>query len=190
MGHGGGFTYLLSSLLKTCNNLSVKAMKTKFKNKTEVLTYELEGMYDAEKKWMAAFSEINPYISSHDLKKEMEKYAEQASEKRLKLKRIFSYLLSGPYKRKNKVIDAMLEECRNTLSASSDFETNTAMAYHFFKQMIEYKTCSYSIAKSQAIELELEPVADLLSEICAWEKEAHRSLMSALKKMQAKALIM
>lgn len=165
-------------------------MKTKFKNKTEVLAYEIEGMYDAEKKWIVSFTEINPYVSSHDLKKEMEKYAERACEKRLKLKRIFSYLLSGPFNRKNKVIDVMLDECRATLSASSDFETNTALAYHFFKLMIDYKTSTYNLVKLQAIELELEPVADLLNEICEWEKESQRSLTNALKKMQMKALVM
>lgn len=165
-------------------------MKTKLKNKTDVLTYEIEGMYYAEKKLASSLVAINEYVSSQEIKREIQKYAERASEKRLKLKRIFSYLLSGPYNRRNKVIESMMEECQATLSASSDFETNTTLIYHFLKLIMEYKTCSYGIAKTQALELELDPVADLLNEICEWEKEASRSLMEAIKKTQTKALLM
>jgi ferritin-like metal-binding protein YciE len=85
-------------------------MKLEFKDLNEVLTYHIEGLYDAEKTLQKKISDLLTSVTSPELKSILLKFLENRADTRIKLKRIFSYLLSGPFKRRDKVINQMLIE--------------------------------------------------------------------------------
>ncbi len=151
-------------------------MKPILNNLNEALTYHLEGMYDAEKKLQKSAPDYTNCVTSRALKSEIKKYFESARDKRIKLKRIFSYLLAGPFGRKSKVIDKMLKDVDNILKYASSPELKDAMVIPSLQAIIHYKIASYGAAKAFAIVLELETVTDLLEEVLELEMESDRAL--------------
>ncbi|HWA33527.1 MAG TPA: DUF892 family protein, partial [Cyclobacteriaceae bacterium] len=93
-------------------------MKNKITNLTQALTYTLEGMYDSEKKIQRDLPDLSSSLASGALKKLLSQYLETSQDRRLKLKRIFSYLLAGPFGRKSKVTAKAFEEMTEALKMS------------------------------------------------------------------------
>lgn len=163
-------------------------MKTTLNNLNETLAYLLEGMYDAEKKLLKVVPDCLHLVTSRALKSEIKKYVESAADKRIKLKRIFSYLLAGPFGRKNKVIDRMLKEAGNILKFTSSPEVKDAMLIGCLQAINHHKISAYGTAKAFSVELELQAVTDLLTEVLEWEKETDQALTKiALKEVNGKA---
>lgn len=146
-------------------------MKNKLTNLTEVLAYQLEGMYDTEKKLQHSIPICVEVIKLEILKLEVKKYGELATDKRTKLKRIFSYLLIERFGRKNKVIDSLLKDTQEMIKYASTDHLRDAVVLACMESINHYKIANYNTALAFAIELNLETVSDLLHEILAWEKE-------------------
>lgn len=146
-------------------------MKNKLTSLSEVLAYQLEGMYDAEKKLQHGIPICVESIKLEALRQEVKKYGELSTDKRTKLKRIFSYLLVERFGRKNKVIDSLLKDTQKMLSYASTDHLRDAVALACIQNINHYKIANYNTALAFAIKLNLETVSDLLHEILAWEKE-------------------
>ena len=151
-------------------------MKTKLTSLNELLAYQLEGMYDAEKKLQQDLPVCTEGIKLDALKQEVIKYGELSTDKRTKLKRMFSYLLVERFGRKNKVIDSLLKETQKMLSCASTDHIRDAVTLACIQSINHYKIANYNTALAFAIELNLETVADLLHEILVWEKETAAAL--------------
>jgi ferritin-like metal-binding protein YciE len=163
-------------------------MKPVLNNLNEALSYQLEGMYDAEKKLQKALPDCFNAATSQTLKNEIKKYFESTQDKRLKLKRIFSYLLVQPFNRKNNVIDKMLEDCQAISRQTNAKALRDAMLIGHLQEINHYKISSYGTAKAFASLMELQHVADLLGEVIAWEKETDQILTKiAMKEVNEKA---
>ncbi len=143
----------------------------KLSNLNEVLAFHLEGLYDAEKKLQHAIPACIEGVELNVLKDAINKYGEQAAEKRTKLKRIFGYLLVEPFKRKNTVIDTMLKDTHQMLEYAASDTLRHAVLLACFQSINHYKMAGYNSALAFAIVLNLDTVSDLLHEILEWEKE-------------------
>lgn len=137
----------------------------------EFLAFHLEGMYDGEKKLQHQLPTISQGVRHKELKEEIDKYVARAAEKRSKLKRVFSYLLVPPFKRKNKVIDSLFKEAHEALQHASGDTVHDAVITACVQSINHYNIANYSTALAFAVELNLEVVADLLHEILEWEKK-------------------
>jgi ferritin-like metal-binding protein YciE len=149
-------------------------MKTKLKNLNSALTFLLEAMYDAEKRIQNELPRIAK-ATSPNVKKLLMSYLETAADKRMKLKRIFSYLLSGPYKRKSRVIKGVMEELEDIAEISGPAAVRDLLVMNAVSSLAQYKSIMYQNAGDIAARLELEPVVELINEIVNWEKEAAQS---------------
>lgn len=164
-------------------------MKLALNNLNEALTYHLEGMYDGEKKLQKALPHLFSYATSSVLKSEIKKYLNSVKDKRLKLKRVFSYLLAGPFGRKNKVIDKILKDGSKILECTRANELRDALLIGHLQGLVHYKISSYGIAKDFASRLDLQNVTDLLQEVLEWEKETDKMLTKiATKEVNKKAI--
>lgn len=163
-------------------------MKLKLKNLNQALTYHLEGMYDAEKKIQKAIPSLVKRVSSSTLKTELKKYLESAADKRTKLKRVFSYLLAGPFRRKNKAVDKMLEDLGNIISAEVPKELKDVLIIGSLQAINHFKISSYGTARALSEALELTTAAELLGQMLQWEKDTDRSLsLIAAREVNGKA---
>lgn len=106
----------------------------------------------------------------------------QAREKRLKLKRIFSYLLTDRFGRKNKVADAMISNLHALVKNVSLPEAKNLLLTNCLQNYFQYRICSYENAIVLSSHLDLEKVSDLLSEIVNWERDIARRLKEVAKK--------
>ena len=142
----------------------------------EFLSFHLEGMYDGEKKLQHQLPTISQGVRHKGLKEEIDKYVALAAEKRSKLKRIFSYLLVPPFKRKNKVVDSLFKETYEALQHTSEDTVHDAVITACLQSINHYNIANYSTALAFAVELNLEVAADLLHEILEWEKKTDITL--------------
>lgn len=156
-------------------------MKRTLENMNEALTFHLENMYDAEKMLQKKLADFLPHIVSPALKKEWTRYCESTPDKRLKLKRIFSYLLSGPFNRKNPSMEEMLKEMKE-VSKMTKGPLRDVMLIATMHQIIHWKIAAYGTARALAMVMELQTVTDLLEEIVQWEKEADAILSRIAEK--------
>lgn len=146
-------------------------MKNPLTNFHEALVYQLEGLYDAEKRLQKAMPILSHKVTISALQAEIIKYGEHASDKRSKLKRAFSYLGCGPFGRKNRIMHDFLKDTFELCEHSSADRIRDAMVMASIKNISQYKLADYGTALGFAIALELDTVADLLHEIISWEKE-------------------
>ena len=151
-------------------------MKLKFKNLTEVLAFQLEEMYVAEKAIQKALPRVIRTVSSKKLKIEYKKYLENTSDKRLKLKRIFSYLLIQPIDRKSKVMVKMLDQLQAVAKSKTTGKLKDSQLLSSLGSIAHYKFSVYGMARLFADELELATVAELLSQIISWEEETQLTI--------------
>jgi ferritin-like metal-binding protein YciE len=145
----------------------------KLNNLTEVLAFLLEGLYDAEKKVQHTIPTCIEAIKLPALKEEIKKYGELSSEKRSKLKRIFSYLLVQPFKIKNRVIDMMLKDTHELLEHATTDDLRETVLLSCIQSINHYKLAGYTTALAFALELNQDNVCDLLHEILEWEKDSN-----------------
>jgi ferritin-like metal-binding protein YciE len=162
-------------------------MNTSFNNLNEALTYNLEGLHDAEKKLQVTLPKVITQTNSAALKGLLEKYATSAGDKRIKLKRAFSYLLAGPFGKRGKAIGEMISEFSFISKRSSTAEIKDALLGSCLSTIICYKIASYSSAMSFALALGLHPVADLISEVLEWERESDKALTKIMTKLSNRA---
>ena len=160
-------------------------MKPLFSNLNEVLTYHLEELHDAEKKLQMAIPNALAHANSSALKGVLESYASSAGDKRIKLKRAFSYLLAGPFGKQSKAIGEMISELSAISKKTSSPEIKDALLGSCLSTIICYKISAYSSAMSFALALELHPVADLISEMLEWESETDKALTKILGKLSS-----
>lgn len=162
-------------------------MKPLFNNLNEALTYHLEGLHDAEKNLQIILPKVITETDSAALKSVFEKYAASAADKRLKIKRAFSYLLSGPFGKQNKAIREMIAELSSISKKTSTSEIKEVLLACCLSTIIHHKIAGYSSAMTIALALELHPVANLVSEVLGWESESDRELAKIMGKLSARA---
>jgi ferritin-like metal-binding protein YciE len=151
-------------------------MNSKIKNLNEALTYQLEGLYDAEKKLQKQIPDLLLHLASSDLKTALQDFKVNRKEARIKLKRIFSYLLSGPYQKKNKVVDQLLNEVIAISEIKASSQLKDLLSISTFLAIVNYQLSTYRSAKSMASILDLDVVVEQLDEIIKWLQQTDRVL--------------
>jgi ferritin-like metal-binding protein YciE len=142
----------------------------------DALAFQLSSMYDAEHKLRLQIPLCYPHTSFIHLQNEMVKYTEQSSNKITKLERIFNYLMEEPTGNPNGVVDKMMEEINEVMKHATSPRLRDVMLTSSLLALNHYKMGVYSCAQVVALELEIETVSDLLSEIVHWEKETNKML--------------
>lgn len=151
-------------------------MKPHFKDLNKALTYHLEGMYDAEKQIIDFIPGCVKHATSHALKDEIRKYGEMMADERVKLKRIFGYLLTGPYGRKATAVGEMLQDIKQFSKAASSAEVKDVVIIAGLQLLIHYKISAYGTGLAFAEQLGLDTAAELLAEMLDWEKATNKAL--------------
>ncbi len=150
-------------------------MKPFISNHAKALTYLLEDMYDAEKKIQKNLPALESLITSSKLKSEVGKYHESAGDKRIKLKRIFSYLLVGRFGRENEAIHELLKESRVLGKVTVPSDLRDRMIIVSLQEINQCKIAVYEAALVLADQMNLVTVTELLEEILNWERETSSS---------------
>src|SRR5688572_478270 len=127
----------------------------KLTNLNEVLAFQLEGMYDAEKKLQHHLPLIAEGVQLHCLKEGINKYLERSSDKRSKLKRIFSYILVQKSNRKNKVVEMIFNETRDLAHQASESYLRDVIYVACLQSINHYKIANYRAALALALALNL-----------------------------------
>jgi len=146
-------------------------MNHSIKNLNQVLAFQLEGLYEIVKTLQGDLSKVSKLVSDQEMRMVFNSYRQNLGDQRLKLKRIFGYLLNGPYGRKTShsanaiaqwddVGDMdMLPGLRDVLLATS------------LEFSIQHLATAYTSARYIAMRLELDIVVRLLDELIDSEEE-------------------
>lgn len=156
-------------------------MTRKIKSLHEILACQLEGLYDGEKKLQHYLHSRQSAIEGFALKEELQKFESHSSDARMKLKRIFSYLLMEPFKIKNNIISGFIKDLDIMTSCISDAHDREMFTRNSIHSINAYKVSAYSTALELSHKLALDQVSDLLNEIIA----AAIACDTKLQKMQA-----
>ena len=145
-------------------------MKPTINYLNQALAFQLEGMYCLTKQLQEETAAISRAVSDPELAEIVESYRQNLADQRLRLKRIFGYLLSGPYHRKS--------EAFSTCSRFSDVNGKNILPHlrdvlvsDELRSTIQYMIASYNSARYIAMRSELDTVARLLDEIVLSEEE-------------------
>ncbi len=155
-------------------------MKIKLKNLNATLTYSLESMYDAEKRIQSELPTLVNMIASNALAKATTAYVETSADKRTKLKRVFSYLLAGPFENISCSAEGFFLDLERVAKISSPSAVRDLLAAKSLRGLALHKSFVYEGAMELAGQLGLEKVSELLEEILAWEK----NYIDTLKKIE------
>jgi len=159
-------------------------MKKSLATLEDALAFELQCLYDGEKRLKDKIKNCIQNLESETLKAVLDKYAESAEHKLLKMDRMFSYLSQEPGSRRNEVMDKLLEESQYRAKCPASGKISNVLLISAFRHINQYKISVYKTALMHALELELENVADLLHQILEWERKTNK----ALTELELKAL--
>ena len=142
----------------------------------DALSYQLQGLLYTENIVNEEFKICNHYITSPDVKTVIKNYLDHTDDVKLKLDRIFNYLMLEPFARKNEVINKMIDETQHLLTYTSSSHLKDIMMIGCIKNVNAYKTASYQTSYLMAAELELDTASDLVQQILEWETATGRLL--------------
>lgn len=151
-------------------------MKKAFTKLEDILSLELQGLYDGEKILKEEINAILPYTDVEELKSILINYAESSDHKRLKLDRMFSYLMEEPSSKVNTVMNKLLEDTRLRAKHSLSDKIKSLVLISGFQLINHYKIIAYKTALMYSLELELDTVSDLLHQVIEWERKTERAL--------------
>src|SRR5688500_15962548 len=109
-------------------------------------------MYDGATKLQHQLPHTTHEDIHKGLKEEIDIDVIHVAEKRSKLKRIFSYLLVPPFKRKNKVVDSLFKETHEALQHTSEDTVHDAVITACLQSINHYNIANYSTALAFAVE--------------------------------------
>ena len=151
-------------------------MKTTIHSTQEALAFQLQGLYYIESKVSGELKHCIDHITSNKVKNQITKYASDSESKFLKLERIFDYLMYEPLNRKNEVVSKMLLETYQMLSYKSSPHLKDMLIVSCAQNINAYKISGYRTAYLLAVEVDLDPVIDLLQQILESELETETVL--------------
>lgn len=151
-------------------------MKKTIKTLQDALSYNLQGMLYAEDKVGEEFKKCRHHLSSDEVKKVIQSYLNNAENVKLKLQRVFNYLMIERAKRRNDVIDKMIDETQHLLTYASSPHLKDILMIGCIKNINAYKTACYQSSYLMAIELEMDTPADLIQQVLEWEVTIGKSL--------------
>lgn len=133
----------------------------------EILACQLEELYDGEKRLQHDLHTRQSAVEGLAFKEELQKFESQCSDARMKLKRIFSYLLMDPFKIKSNTISGFIKDLDMMTSSIADAHDREMFTRRSFHCINTYKVTVYNSALEMSHKLALDPVSDLLNEIIA-----------------------
>jgi ferritin-like metal-binding protein YciE len=151
-------------------------MKTSLRTLNEVLTFQLEGMYDAEKRIQKELPKWTSLLESADAAEIVSRYIENATANRLKLKRIFGYLLTGPFNRRNSPVEHMLAEGSEIARLTGKGNYRDILILSGLEGLHQYKVTCYHTALRIALQIELNKVSEMLEDMIFMEMESGQEM--------------
>ena len=151
-------------------------MNSSIKNLNQVLAFELEGMYEIVKTLQQDLSKISKSIDDHETRMVFKAYNQNLGDQRLKLKRIFGYLLNGPYGRKSSHTATAIVQWSDITEKHALPRLRDVLLGKSLGLAIQYQIIAYTEARYIAMRLELDMVVKLLDEIIDSEEEFSRNL--------------
>ncbi|HZY79622.1 MAG TPA: DUF892 family protein [Cyclobacteriaceae bacterium] len=148
-------------------------MNTSIQNLNQALAFQLEGVYEVVKQLQTDISKVSKSIEDHEIRTVFNDYRRSLADQRLKLKRIFGYLLNGPYGRKTNHSIAGWDEIteRDMLPRLRDILYSSSL-----QQAIQYMTTAYTDARYVAMRIDLGIVVRLIDEILDEEEKFAQSI--------------
>jgi ferritin-like metal-binding protein YciE len=143
-------------------------MSSSIKNLNQTLAFHLEGVYEVVRHLQTDLSKCSRSIGDPETRAVFNDYRRCLEDQRLKLKRIFGYLLAGPYGRKMNHPFAKWDEIagHDMLPGLRDILFGTTL-----QEIIRYMITVYTDARYIAMRLDLNPVIVLLDEILDEEEK-------------------
>lgn len=151
-------------------------MKKSLNSLKEALAYQIQGLYNAEKKLE---KEIPKYLSNATdilLIEEMKKYLDSCDDKITKLERVFNYLMVEPEVKKNEVMEKLIDNTHDIVKFATSDKVRDAMLIACMQNINHHKIAGYGTCHSFAIHLNLETVTALLHDTLEWEKSTDHAL--------------
>jgi ferritin-like metal-binding protein YciE len=145
-------------------------MKTSIVDFQSALSVQLETMRNTEELIQSSLTGFARCLTDKQLKDLVKRYARSSRYKRLKLKRMFSYVLRGPFLIKGSPAKEVMRTMDDISKKSVKGITDLLCASTLLG-LVHYKVSIYQTAKEMAAYCALEEVSDLLNEILVMENE-------------------
>jgi ferritin-like metal-binding protein YciE len=140
-------------------------MNKKITSQPELLAYQLEELYDGEKKLQHVIHALIDTSDAFAFKEDLQKFERQCSEARMKIKRIFSYLMVDSFGIKNNTIVGFIKDFERTMEYVEDAKDRQLFTKTLIQGINSYKLSLYEVALGLSHKVDQDQVADLLKEI-------------------------
>lgn len=146
-------------------------MKPAISNLNHVLAFQLEGMYEIVKSHQHAIQLAIKGSTDSSAKDLLRSYSENLFEHRLKLKRAFGYILSGPYGRRTAPVGDAIVPFREIIERNAPAAMTDILMVTAMHAGIQFMITSYTDARYLAMRVEMDQVVAILDEILSIEED-------------------
>ena len=151
-------------------------MKNQITKLEDILALQLQELHNSERAIKEKINTLLLYSESEELNEILLKYSESSDHKKLKLGRMFYYILVEPVDKSSSIVSTLLDETAFRLERTSSSKIKTLLLISGFQCINHFKLSLYRTALTYALELELDTVADLLHQIAEWERKTEKAL--------------
>lgn len=146
------------------------------RNLNQALAFQLEGVYEIVKTLQSDLPKVAKLVTDQEMRMVFNAYRQNLGDQRLKLKRIFGYVLNGPYGRKTSHVANAIAQWDDVsemdiLPGVRDVLLGTSLELSI-KHMID----AYTNARYIAMRLELDMVVHILDDLVDSEEEFAQNL--------------
>lgn len=125
---------------------------------------ELQELYSIEQQIIGAMPQLAQLASSEELKQDLQDHLDLTKTQKRRLEQIFGRLNVHPRGHEVPSVGAMLHEAHQMLSSIQDPDVRDAALISAVQKVEHLEISSYGSARSHALEIDLEEIAEILQQ--------------------------
>lgn len=150
--------------------------RTEFNSLEDLFIYEIEDLYDAEKRLAEALPKMVEVTSNTKLRATLTSHLNETQRQAERLEMIFQKLDREPERETCDAMKGLLKECQEVIDAKADDAVRDAAIIAAAQRVEHYEMAGYGTARNLARKIGQDEAADLLQQSLNEEGEADATL--------------
>ena len=146
------------------------------KSLQDLAFYKLQAIYDAEQQALQAYPQIVSAVSSQALKQALEQHMQQTQQQVQRLDQIFQHLSQKPGGQTCISMQGLIQEAQQLIQQGGAPEVLDAAIIGAAQAIEHHEIAAYGTARTLALQLGMQPVAQLLEQTLEEEKQTDAHL--------------
>jgi len=153
------------------------------KSLEDLLLQQLEGLYDAEARWLDQLPSVAECVENESLRSALAEQSAETSQQINRLENAFALTGLNPRRKRCEAMKGLIRECQQVVAAAADPHVKDAAVIAAIQKIKHYEIAAYGATRNFAMRCEQVGIADLMQQSLDEEGDADQALTSLAEKI-------